>query len=44
MLLGRTRVIEITSRKGIGPDELTELNLSEDVRVLIKTDNSRLWG
>ena len=44
MLLGRVRVIEVTSRKGIGPDELSESDLSEDVRVLIKTHNSRLWG
>lgn len=44
MLVGRARVIEITSRKGIGADELAGANLSEDVRVLIKTANSRLWG
>jgi arylformamidase len=44
MLLGRVRVIEVRSRKGIGPDELSEIDLSEDVRVLIKTTNSRLWG
>lgn len=44
MLIGRTRVIEVTSRKGIGPDELSAINLSEDVRLLIKTHNSRLWS
>ncbi len=44
LLLGRARVIEVTSRKGIGPDELASHDLSEDVRVLIKTSNSRLWG
>ena len=44
MLIGRVRLIEIRSRKGIGPDELSEIDLSEDVRVLIKTPNSRLWG
>jgi arylformamidase len=44
MLLGRTRVVEITSRAGIGADELADLDLSEDVRVLFKTANSRLWG
>jgi arylformamidase len=44
MLIGRARVIEITSRKGIGAEELAEANLSEDLRVLIKTTNSRLWG
>src|SRR5262245_56095001 len=44
MLLGRTRVIEVRTRKGVGPDELGAIDLSEDVRVLIKTANSRLWG
>ena len=44
MLIGRARVIEVTSRRGIGADELTGTNLSEEVRVLIKTHNSRLWG
>jgi arylformamidase len=44
LLLGRARVIEVTSRKGISADELAEAHLSEDVRVLIKTHNSRLWG
>ena len=44
MLLGRTRVIEITSRKGVAAEDLAAANLSEDVRVLIKTHNSRLWG
>jgi arylformamidase len=44
LLFGRTRVIEIRSRKGIGSDELAAVDLSEDVRVLIKTANSRLWG
>jgi arylformamidase len=42
MLLGRTRVIEVMSRRGIGPGDLPDL--SEDVRLLIKTHNSRLWG
>jgi arylformamidase len=44
MLIGRARVIEITSRKGIGAEELDAAHLSEDARVLIKTSNSRLWG
>jgi arylformamidase len=44
MLLGRTRVIEITSRSGIGADELADIDLSDDLRVLFKTSNSRLWG
>jgi arylformamidase len=44
MLFGRARVIEVTSRKGIGADELAAFDLSEDIRVLVKTSNSRLWG
>ena len=44
MLIGRARVIEVSSRKGIGPGELSVVDLSEDIRVLIKTPNSRLWG
>lgn len=44
MLMGRTRVVEITSRSGISADDLAPLDLSEDVRVLFKTPNSRLWG
>ena len=44
MLFGRTRVIEVMSRKGIGADELSGADLSEEVRVLIKTHNSKLWG
>jgi arylformamidase len=44
LLLGRTRVIEIESRTEVGRDELARHDLSEDVRVLIKTCNSRLWG
>jgi arylformamidase len=44
LLLGRARVIEVTSRKGVGPEDLAAHDLSEDVRVLIKTANSRLWG
>ena len=44
ILIGRARVIEITSRKGIGADELADIDLSDDIRVLFKTSNSRLWG
>jgi arylformamidase len=44
MLIGRVRVIEITSRKGVTAEALAATDLSEDVRVLIKTYNSRLWG
>jgi arylformamidase len=44
LLMGRARVIEITSRKGIAPEDFAGIDLSEDVRLLIKTHNSRLWG
>ena len=44
LLIGRARVIEVLSRKGVGAAELAAIDLSEDVRVLIKTYNSRLWG
>jgi arylformamidase len=44
MLVGRARVIQIDSRKGIGAAELSAVDLSEDLRLLIKTANSRLWG
>ena len=43
LLCGRARVIEVTSRTVV-PEDLTKLDLSEDVRLLIKTHNSRLWG
>jgi arylformamidase len=44
LLCGRARVIEITSRKGITAEDLAKSDLSEDVRVLMKTSNSRFWG
>jgi arylformamidase len=43
LLLGRVRVIEMTSGKAIGPQALKGIE-TEDIRVLIKTRNSRLWG
>lgn len=44
MLIGRTRVVEVTSRSGISAADLSGIDLSEDIRLLIKTHNSRLWG
>jgi arylformamidase len=44
LLIGRARVVEVLSRKGIAAEDLARLDLSEDIRVLIKTHNSRLWG
>lgn len=42
LLIGRARVLEVTSHNGIGPNELSGV-ASEDIRVLLKTPNSRLW-
>jgi arylformamidase len=44
MLIGRARVIDVRTRAGITADDLASIDLSEDIRVLIKTQNSRLWG
>jgi arylformamidase len=44
MLIGRARVIELRTRTGITAADLASIDLSEDVRLLIKTQNSRLWG
>ena len=44
MLIGRTRVIEIATRKAITSADLDAFDLSEDIRLLIKTPNSKLWG
>ena len=44
LLLGRARVIEIGSRAGIAAEDLRAIDFSDDIRVLFKTHNSRLWG
>ena len=44
LLCGRARVIELTTRKGITAEDLAPFNLNDDVRILFKTHNSRLWG
>ena len=44
LLIGRARVIEISSRGGIAAEDLAAVDLSDDIRLLIKTRNSRLWG
>jgi arylformamidase len=44
LLVGRARVIDVPTRRGITADDLAPFDLSEDVRLLIKTPNSRLWG
>jgi arylformamidase len=44
LLIGRTHVVEISKRGGIGKDELASAGLREDIRVLLKTPNSALWN
>jgi arylformamidase len=44
MLCGRTRVVELTTRRGVTAEDLAEFDLSEDLRLLLKTPNSRLWA
>jgi arylformamidase len=44
MLCGRTRVVELTTRRSVTAEDLAPFDLSEDVRLLLKTHNSRLWG
>jgi arylformamidase len=44
LLIGRTRVVEVATRSGISAADLGAVDLSEDIRLLIKTHNSRLWG
>jgi arylformamidase len=44
LLIGRARVVEINHRGGIGADDLAAAGLREDLRVLLKTPNSRLWN
>ena len=44
LLIGRARVVELSAPHGVTSDDLAAIDLSEDVRVLIKTRNSRLWA
>ncbi|MBS1819543.1 MAG: cyclase family protein [Acidobacteria bacterium] len=44
LLCGRTRVIELTTRRVVTPEDLAGFDLREDMRLLLKTHNSRLWG
>ena len=44
LLIGRARVIEVNSRAGVAAKDLDAIDLADDIRVLIKTLNSRLWG
>jgi arylformamidase len=44
LLVGRARVIELVTRRGITAENLAGLDLSADLRVLFKTSNSQRWG
>ncbi len=44
ILCGRARVVELTVRSAITAQDLAGFDLREDVRLLLKTQNSRLWG
>ena len=44
MLCGRARVVELTTRRSVTAEDLAGFDLREDVRLLVKTHNSRLWG
>ena len=37
-------VIQVDSRTGVSAEDLAGIDFSDDLRVLIKTHNSRLWG
>ncbi len=43
ILIGRTRVIELPTRRAIGPDAFARIDLRDDIRLLIRTLNSTLW-
>src|SRR3954462_6888735 len=44
LLIGRARVVEVGARAGIAAEDLDGVDLTDDIRVLFKTHNSRLWG
>lgn len=44
LLCGRARVIELTTRRAVTAEDLATFDLREDLRLLLKTHNSRLWG
>jgi len=44
LLIGRARVVDLSATHSVASEDLAAVDLSEDVRLLIKTRNSRLWG
>jgi arylformamidase len=43
LLIGRARVIQVRRRGGITQEDLATAGLREDLRVLLKTQNSAFW-
>src|SRR5262249_5486979 len=44
LLIGRARVIDMPVRGGITEKDLAAAGLREDIRVLLRTPNSKLWS
>jgi arylformamidase len=44
LLVGEALLVELNGIQAIGRDELTQFPLKGENRLLLKTDNSRLWG
>ena len=44
LLIGRTHVVDMPKRGGIGAEDLSRAGLREDLRVLLRTPNSALWN
>lgn len=44
LLIGRARVVAVSHRRGITPDDLAAAGLREEIRVLLKTPNSAFWS
>jgi arylformamidase len=43
LLIGRTRVVQLSRRGGISREDLSGAGLREELRVLLKTQNSGFW-
>ena len=43
ILTGRARVVEIIDKEKVGLQEIQNLQLENDFRILLKTRNSSLW-
>lgn len=43
LLVGRARVVEISTRRAVTPEHFQGIDLHGELRILIKTSNSGLW-